>query len=144
VVVLEKNADETNVEVPALNRFFTAPNPNPVAVGAGIPDDDDELELPTGPANGPKRRKKADCMKDSLTIFQSLDTETKATTNVYEMRYGENPDAVLVLNILGDGEHIQKHEDPMMYPVELEFKKDIDFDDPKQCAVIFFGTFYHH
>jgi hypothetical protein len=71
-------------------------------MGADTPEDNDDSNA-AGPANGPKHCKKVDCMKDFLSVFQSLDIDTKATTTVYEMRYGEDSNLVLVWQILGDG-----------------------------------------
>jgi hypothetical protein len=70
-----------------------------------------------------------------------LGDETIRIAYTYEMRYGPEPNDVVYYFILAEGEHISKEDDPLILPGELEFKKEIVYND-KNLALTFFKHFW--
>ena len=81
-----------------------------------------------------------DHFKQSEQTFASLGCEIITIATEYEMRYGDGDDELLNWEILQDKVHLNKADDPMQYPTELEFKREIDFDT-NNFATIFFEEF---
>jgi len=64
-------------------------------------------------------------LEQSILSFKSMPKEEQATSKLYEMPLPK--DKTMEWEILADNEHLGKDDDPLIYPENLELKKDIDF-----------------
>jgi len=75
----------------------------------------------------------------SVKAFKSMSPEEKATAKLFQMDVKE--DIHVDWKILQDDEHLEEADDPLVYPTELEFKKEVDFVN-KPFDEIFFDDFF--
>ena len=90
-----------------------------------------------------KAEKKNSPYNKAWKAFVALEEEMRAEATSFDM-VCNNGDTI-VWEILQDGQHITRGEDPMKYPTEVKRKKEIDFGDDGNCdkyADIFFDHFF--
>jgi hypothetical protein len=140
LTTLSKDEEEVNDSTINNNDYLTLEND----------EDDDEVEVEEGGNTGAtttstttttKKKKKVDLMKESFEKFAALDKETLQSTTVYEMQYGEEDNQKVIWEILNDNKHIEAEDDPLHYPDQLHFKKELEFDE-NQYDKIFFNDFF--
>ena len=88
--------------------------------------------------------KKNTPFKKCWKAFIGLDDSLRAEAKTFEMILNSPGDSIN-WDILPDGQHITRDEDPMEYPTEVRRKKDIDFGDDgntDKYADIFFEHFF--
>jgi len=111
---------------------------------------EEEIELPDSieamaqiEGDEEEKKKKASIYHQSLKTFTDLSTEEVESAKLFEMKYGNGDNDVIEWEmILGDNEHITEDNDHMEWPDDLQVKKDINFDDSKDLAAIFFEDFF--
>lgn len=108
---------------------------------ANIENDDESEDEVAEIATGATKKKKKDPLKESFEKFAKLEKEILKTTTIYEMRYGEEVDQVVLWDILEDNKHIKTDDDPFNYPDQLHFKKELVFNENKYDN-IFFEDFF--
>ena len=75
----------------------------------------------------------------SVDAFCSMDDDTVKQAKNYHQKYGKEEDGKSIeWKIYGDNEYIKETDDPLQYPQEAKYQKDIDPDRP------FDETFFSH
>jgi hypothetical protein len=74
----------------------------------------------------------------SVDEFCSLDDDTVQRKRKYVQKYGKEDGESIEWKIYGDTEFIKEADDPMQYPKDAKYHKDIDPDEP------FADTFFKH
>jgi hypothetical protein len=141
LTTLSKDEEEVNNTTTNSNDFLTIDNDE---------DDDDDVEVEDAVATGTTttttttattKKKKVDPLKESIKKFSKLDKATLQSTTVFEMQYGEEVEEKIIWEILEDNKHIETEDDPLHYPDQLHFKKELDFDSSEYDS-IFFNDFF--